>query len=213
MSLIIMSYSLIDSLLDEFAGELTLLKIIPSGIDKTDCDSEEEIHLIEKLLYDNLSPRPPEEFISENSYAAIESFSPSPIPIEDIDSLMEEIDLSLTLDDLMPLGIENDDYDSEGDILIHEELLSNDSLSFLENGSYYFDIPSSPLPSAKPPDDDSGILTVKVVTDIKDKNKIRAKTGQNQAGNVKRGKVNQVKAKAKVKQVKTKPGYGKSTKN
>nr|GFD48840.1 hypothetical protein [Tanacetum cinerariifolium] len=45
--------SKIDSLLDEFAGELTLLKSNPPGIDETDCDFEEDIHLIEKLLYDN----------------------------------------------------------------------------------------------------------------------------------------------------------------
>nr|GEZ66997.1 hypothetical protein [Tanacetum cinerariifolium] len=84
-----------------------------SRIDETDCHHEEEICLIEKLLYDNSSPRPPEEFISENSDAAIESFSPSPIPVEDSDSLMEEINLSFTSDDSMPSGIENDDYDSE----------------------------------------------------------------------------------------------------
>nr|GFD52772.1 hypothetical protein [Tanacetum cinerariifolium] len=42
--------SKIDSLLDEFAGELTLLKSIPPGIDETDCDFEEDIRLIEKLL-------------------------------------------------------------------------------------------------------------------------------------------------------------------
>nr|GEZ16900.1 hypothetical protein [Tanacetum cinerariifolium] len=95
-----------------------------------------------------------EEFISENSDAAIESFSPSPIPVEDIDSLRDEIDLSLTMDDSMPPGIEDDDYDSEGDILILEELLSNDSLSLPENESFHFDISSSPLPPAKPPDDD-----------------------------------------------------------
>nr|GFD22109.1 hypothetical protein [Tanacetum cinerariifolium] len=83
-----------------------------------DCNPEKEIRLIDKLLYDNLSPRPPEEFIFENSDAAIKSFSPSPIPVEDSDSLRDEINLSLTLDDSMPLGIEDDDYDSEGDILI-----------------------------------------------------------------------------------------------
>nr|GEW59812.1 hypothetical protein [Tanacetum cinerariifolium] len=47
-SLLILSK--IDSLLDEFAGELALLKSIPPGIDETDCDFEEDIHLIEKLL-------------------------------------------------------------------------------------------------------------------------------------------------------------------
>nr|GEW76548.1 hypothetical protein [Tanacetum cinerariifolium] len=102
----------IDSLLDEFANELILLKSIPSRIDEADCDPEEEIRLIEKFLYDNLSPRPPKEFISKNSDAEIESFFPSLISVEDNDSLIDEIDLSLTPDDLMPPGIEDDDYDS-----------------------------------------------------------------------------------------------------
>nr|GEU53934.1 hypothetical protein [Tanacetum cinerariifolium] len=57
----------IDSLFDEFAGELTLLKLILPGIDKTDCDLEEETHFIKRLLYDNSSPRPPKEFVFENS--------------------------------------------------------------------------------------------------------------------------------------------------
>nr|GEV38054.1 hypothetical protein [Tanacetum cinerariifolium] len=127
-SSIISSSSKIDSLLDEFAGELILLKSIPPGINKTNCDPEEEIRLIEKLF----------------------------------DSLIEEIDLSLTPDDSMPSGIENDDYDSERD------MLSNNSLSPLENHSFHFNIPSSPRPPAKPSDDDeikpnSRILTVKVV--------------------------------------------------
>nr|GEW16806.1 hypothetical protein [Tanacetum cinerariifolium] len=168
-SLIISSLK-IDSLLDEFAGELILLKSIPPGIDEADCDPEEEIRLIEKLLYDNSSPRPPKEFIFENSDAAIKSFSPSPIPVEDSDSLRDEIDLSLTLDNSMPPSIEDDDYNSEEDILILEELLSKDSLSLLENESFHFDIPSSHRPPEKPLDDDIepnlGILTIKVVGDI-----------------------------------------------
>nr|GEY23194.1 hypothetical protein [Tanacetum cinerariifolium] len=165
-SLIISSSSKIDSLLDEFVGELILLKSIPPGIDETDCDPEEEIRLIEKLLYDNSSPHPPEEFISKNSDAVIESFSPSLILVEDSDSFMEEIDLSFTSSDSMPPGIEEDDYDSERDILILKELLSNDSLSLPENELFHFDIPSSSRPPAKPPEDDSGILNVKMVGDI-----------------------------------------------
>ncbi|GJW26485.1 hypothetical protein Tco_0040296 [Tanacetum coccineum] len=66
----------------------------------------------ERLLYDNSSPRPPEEFNSENP---TESFSPSPIPVEDSDSLMEEIDIFLDGDKSIPPGIENDDFDSEDD--------------------------------------------------------------------------------------------------
>nr|GFA06009.1 retrovirus-related Pol polyprotein from transposon TNT 1-94 [Tanacetum cinerariifolium] len=98
--------SKIDYLLDEFAGELTLLKSIPPGIDATDCNFEEDIRLIEKLLYDNSSPRPPKEFVSTNSDAKIKSFSPSPILVKDSDSLMKEIDLFCTPDYPMPPGIE-----------------------------------------------------------------------------------------------------------
>ncbi|GKB31706.1 hypothetical protein Tco_0871107 [Tanacetum coccineum] len=157
----------IDFLLDEFAGKLNLLKLIPLGIDEAKFDPERDTSLIERLLYDNSSPRPPKELNVENS---IESFSPSPIPVEDSDSLMEEIDLFLTPDDSMLPGIENDDYDSEGDIIFLEELLSNDSPSLPENESFYFDIPSSPRPPEKPPDDDeikpdTGVLTAKVVED------------------------------------------------
>nr|GEZ01702.1 hypothetical protein [Tanacetum cinerariifolium] len=58
-SSIIPSSSKIDSLLDEFVDELTLFKSISPRIDETGCDPEEDIRLIEKLLYDNSSPRPP----------------------------------------------------------------------------------------------------------------------------------------------------------
>nr|GEX67457.1 hypothetical protein [Tanacetum cinerariifolium] len=108
----IYSSSKIDSLLDEFVDELTLLKSIPPGIDETDCHPENEIHLTKRLLYDDSYPHPPEEFVSKNSNADIESFSPSPIPVKDSDSFMEDIDLSFTSDDLMSPGIEDDDYDS-----------------------------------------------------------------------------------------------------
>nr|GEW67785.1 hypothetical protein [Tanacetum cinerariifolium] len=116
-SSIIPSSLKIDSLFDEFAGELTLIKLISSGIDETDCYPEEDIRLIKRLLYDNSSPRPPKEFVSDNSDANMESFFPSPIPNEDSDSFMEEIDLFLTPDDLMPPSIEDDDNDSERGIL------------------------------------------------------------------------------------------------
>nr|GEW81598.1 hypothetical protein [Tanacetum cinerariifolium] len=123
-SSIIPSSSKIDSLLDEFTGKLTLLKSISSGIDETDCHPENEIRLIKRLLYDNSSPRPSEEFVSDNSNADIESFFPSPIPNKDSDSFMEEIDSFFNPDDPMPPSIEEDDDDSR-DIPILEELLDN----------------------------------------------------------------------------------------
>nr|GEV10752.1 pre-mRNA splicing Prp18-interacting factor [Tanacetum cinerariifolium] len=170
-SIIISSKS--DSLFDEFAGELTILKSTPPRIDETDCHPEKETRFTKRLLYDNSSPRPQEEFVYDNSHAAIEFFSPSPISeefvydnshaaiesfslshisVEDSDSRMEKIDLSFNLDDPMPPSIEDDDHDSEMDILILEELLDNYSLSLPKNESYHFDIPSPYLPPAKPPD-------------------------------------------------------------
>nr|GEU66906.1 hypothetical protein [Tanacetum cinerariifolium] len=143
-SLLISSSSKIDSLFDEFVGELTLLKSIPLGINETDYDSEKEICLIKRLLYDNSSPRPLEDFISENSDTAFVSFSLFPITVEDGDSLLEEINLSFTPDDPMP----------------------NDSIALPENESFYFDIPSSSRPYAKPSDGNSEILNVKVMGDI-----------------------------------------------
>nr|GFB56715.1 hypothetical protein [Tanacetum cinerariifolium] len=137
--------SKIDSLLDEFAGELTLLESIPPGIDETDCDFEEDIRLIEKLF---------------------ESFSASPILVKDNDSIMEEINLFCTPDYPMPPSIVDEDYDSERDILIPKDLRSNNTLSFAEKESFHFDIPLFSHPSAKPPDGDIGILNIKMMGDI-----------------------------------------------
>nr|GEV66752.1 JmjC domain-containing protein [Tanacetum cinerariifolium] len=168
-SSIISSSSKTDSLLDEFADKLILLKSIPSRIDETDCYHEEDIRLIERLLYDNSSLRPSKEFVFENANADIKSFSSSPILVEDSDSRIEEIDLTFTLDDPMPPGIEDDDDDSERDILIHEELLDNYSLSLPVTESFLFDIPSFTRPPAKPPDGNTRILNIKMMGDIPDR--------------------------------------------
>ncbi|GJU71828.1 hypothetical protein Tco_1263233 [Tanacetum coccineum] len=92
-----------DSLLEEFSDELAHIDLISPKIDEANFDPEEEIRLVEKLLYDNSSPRPPEELnfwrrARVKIYdVVIKSFSPSPIPVEDSDSLMEEIDIFLLI--------------------------------------------------------------------------------------------------------------------
>nr|GEU62466.1 hypothetical protein [Tanacetum cinerariifolium] len=132
-------------------------EIISTKIEEADFDLEEEICLVENLLYDNSSPRPSKELNAK---------------IADT-----EIDLFLATDDLMPPGIENDNYDSEGDIYFLEELLSSDPLPLPENESSNFDHhddPSFPRPPSKPPDvevffdfkPDTGVLTTKVVKGI-----------------------------------------------
>nr|GEX51478.1 ribonuclease H-like domain-containing protein [Tanacetum cinerariifolium] len=162
-SSIISSSSKIDSLLDEFAEfisknyDTAIESFSPSPIPVEDSDSFiEEIDLSFTLDDPMLSG------IKENDYDSKRDM----LPVEDSDSFIEEIDLSFTLDDPMLSGIKENDYDSKRDMLIFEELLSNDSLSLPKNESFYFDIPSFPRPPTKPPDDDSGILTVKMVGDI-----------------------------------------------
>ncbi|GJW72876.1 hypothetical protein Tco_0132246 [Tanacetum coccineum] len=91
--------------------------------------TEGDILFLESLLYDNSSPCHPEEFNSKNS---TESFSPSPIPVEDSDSLMEEIDIFLVGNGSIPPGIESDDYDLEDD---------DNSTSSPEFKSFHVDYP------------------------------------------------------------------------
>ncbi|GJX37460.1 hypothetical protein Tco_0250763 [Tanacetum coccineum] len=129
----------IDSLFDEFAGEL--ITIPPRIVNR---EHEEYISLMERLLYDNSSPRPPEDFHA-NPNTIIESLPTFPIPVEDSDSLREEIDIFPGPDDSIPPGIESDDYDSEDD---------DNSTSFPEFESFHVDYP------------DSGDSTIDVVEDI-----------------------------------------------
>nr|GFA25005.1 hypothetical protein [Tanacetum cinerariifolium] len=139
----------------EFSGELAHINPILPEIKEADFDLEEEIRFVENLLYDNSSPRPSKELNTKITDMIVESLSPSPIPVEDSDSLMDEIDLFLATDDLLPLRIESDDYDSEGNIYFLEELLVDDSIPLPENKSSNFDYhdDSSFLrPPPEPPD-------------------------------------------------------------
>ncbi|GKA98833.1 hypothetical protein Tco_0826770 [Tanacetum coccineum] len=132
--------------------DLDVVIPIPPGIDKHCFNAESD--LLESLLnrdspidstkidsiFDEFSlPRPPEESNSEYSDATIESLSPSPIPVEDSDPFMEEIDIFLASDDSTPPGVESD-YDSEGDILLLEELLNDDLVPLAEYNHFTFDV-------------------------------------------------------------------------
>nr|GEU69577.1 hypothetical protein [Tanacetum cinerariifolium] len=116
----------IESLLDEFAGEL--ITISTRIVNR---EHEEYISLMERLLYDNSSPRSPKDFHA-NTNTIIESLPTFPIPVEDSDSLREEIDIFPGPDDSVPPGIESDDYDLEGD---------DKSTSLPEFESFHVDYP------------------------------------------------------------------------
>nr|GFB69826.1 hypothetical protein [Tanacetum cinerariifolium] len=162
--------------LEEFSGAP-----MPSSIaDEERIRREHEEYIsMEKLLAINSFPRPMENF---NANTIVETLPSSPILVEDGDSQKEEIDIFTGTNDLLPPGIESDDYDLEGDIHFLEELLVDDSISILENESSDFDHhddPSFPRPPPEPPDvefffnlkPDSGEVILAVMDNIEELNK------------------------------------------
>nr|GEZ21903.1 hypothetical protein [Tanacetum cinerariifolium] len=142
------SFPKFDYLFKKFSGELAHIDPVSPGIKEADFDLEEEIRLVENLLYDNSSPRSSKELHVENIDTVVESLSPSHILVED-----------------------------KGNIYFLEKLLSDDHLPLPENESSNFDHhddPSFPRPPPEPPDveiffdfePDAGVLTTKVVEDI-----------------------------------------------
>ncbi|GKE74263.1 hypothetical protein Tco_1536304, partial [Tanacetum coccineum] len=118
----------IDSLFDEFADEL--ITIPPRIVNR---EHEEYISLMERLLYDNSSPRLREDFHA-NPNTIIESLPTFSIFVKDSDSLKEEINIFLSLNDSIPPGIESYDYDSE---------VNDNSTSLPEFESFHVDYPNS----------------------------------------------------------------------
>nr|GEV42836.1 hypothetical protein [Tanacetum cinerariifolium] len=163
----------------DFSGELAHVN---PEIPKFDFDFEEEIRLIENLLYDNSFPRPLEELNAEIADTIIESIPSLPILVQDgnsqheeidivtetddvlppsvendddlsNDSLLEEVDLFLASDNSIPPGIENFVDDPEGDIRFLEELLIDNSILSHESfDSNFEENPSIPRPPLEPPD-------------------------------------------------------------
>nr|GEV24881.1 hypothetical protein [Tanacetum cinerariifolium] len=138
---------------DEFSGELAH---IDPEIPESDFDFEQEIRLIENLLYDYSSSRPSEEHNAKEQPIKREHAE----YISRMEMIMilkrEVIDIVTNTDDVLPPGVEKDD-DSEGEIDTVEELHVDNSIFNSENvlsdnEESNFDNPSVPLPPPKPPD-------------------------------------------------------------
>ncbi|GJR90964.1 reverse transcriptase domain-containing protein [Tanacetum coccineum] len=114
-----------DPLHHEFAGELITL---PSRIAR-----EHEEYLSRMTLLCEISTSRSQENVHANLNSIIESL----IPVEDSDPVQEEIDIFLIPDDLIPPGVENDDFEDEDNEL--------PNLNHQDN-------PSSPRPPPEPPD-------------------------------------------------------------
>ncbi|GJW60059.1 reverse transcriptase domain-containing protein [Tanacetum coccineum] len=134
-----------DPLHHKFAGELITL---PSRIVR-----EHEDYLSRITLLCEISTSRSQENVHANPSSIIESLPVSLIPVEDSDPVQEDIDIFLVPDDLIPLGVENDDSEDE------------DNSTFLpENESSILE-PSSPHPPPEPPD-----VCLNVKTDMAMKN-------------------------------------------
>nr|GEY72095.1 hypothetical protein [Tanacetum cinerariifolium]GEY76047.1 hypothetical protein [Tanacetum cinerariifolium] len=136
--------------LEEFSGVIMPTSIVNEA--RIRREHGEYISLMEKLLAINSVPRLLEIF---HANTIIEILPTSPILVEDSESQREEFDIFTGTDDLLPPGIESDDYDSKGDIHFLEELLVDDSIPFPENKSSDFDHhddPSFSRPPPEPPD-------------------------------------------------------------
>ncbi|GJV09877.1 reverse transcriptase domain-containing protein [Tanacetum coccineum] len=134
-----------DLLHHEFAGELLTL---PS---RNDREFEEYLSLMTVLC--EISTSQSQENVLANQSSIIESLPISPIPVEDSEPIQEEIDIFLVPDDLIPPGVENDDFEDEDNELPNLDHQDN---------------PSSPRPPPEPPDvekcfePEAGILITKV---------------------------------------------------
>ncbi|GKC87909.1 hypothetical protein Tco_1148558, partial [Tanacetum coccineum] len=98
---------------------------------------EHEEYLSRMTLLFEISTSRSQENVHANSSSIIESLPVSLIPVEDNDPVQEEIDIFLVPDDLIPPGVENDDYEDEDNELPNLDHQDN---------------PSSPRPPPEPPD-------------------------------------------------------------
>nr|GEV29268.1 reverse transcriptase domain-containing protein [Tanacetum cinerariifolium] len=116
-----------------------------------------KIRLIENLLYDNSSPRPPKELNTVNANTIVKFIPSSLIPAQDNDSQWEEIDIVTNTDELLPLGFENDDSEEEIDDVdeLHvKNSISNSKNELFDDEASDFDNPSFPRHPPEPPDAD-----------------------------------------------------------
>ncbi|GKB32214.1 reverse transcriptase domain-containing protein [Tanacetum coccineum] len=120
-----------DPLHHEFAGEIITL---PTRIAR-----EHEEYLSRMTLLYDISTSRSQENVRVNPNLIIESF----VPVEDSDPIQEEIDIFLVPDDLIPPGVENDDFEDEDNSTLLPEHESP-NLNHQDN-------PSSPRPPPKPP--------------------------------------------------------------
>ncbi|GKB14173.1 hypothetical protein Tco_0848096 [Tanacetum coccineum] len=105
----------IDFLLEEFAGEFTLIAPIPSGIVEADFDPKGDIRFIENLMYDNSFPRPPET-LKDDSETVIDSNNDYSSSDDDSYEDIDYVDASPPHFELVSLEEVKDFHPEDGEI-------------------------------------------------------------------------------------------------
>ncbi|GKB55684.1 hypothetical protein Tco_0911870 [Tanacetum coccineum] len=124
----------IDSLLEEFAGEVALIAPILPGIVEADLDPKGDIRFIENLMYDNSFPRP-SETLKDDSESVIDSNNDYSLSDDDSYEDIDYVDAPPPDSELVSLE-EVKDFDPEDgeintdilltikDDILHEKLLN-----------------------------------------------------------------------------------------
>nr|GFA65848.1 hypothetical protein [Tanacetum cinerariifolium] len=136
--------------LDKFSGPLIPIHIAEE--ERIRRKHADYINRMKMLFTINLRPRP-----TVNANTIIESIPSLPIPIQESNSQWEEIDIVTSTDDVLPLGVENDDSDREVDAVDNlrvDNSITNSEHEFSESEDFDFDNPSVPLPPLEPPDEE-----------------------------------------------------------
>nr|GEY92513.1 hypothetical protein [Tanacetum cinerariifolium] len=136
--------------LNEFFGPFIHIHIAEE--ERIRREHAEYINRIEMLFTINPRPHPP-----VNANTNVKSRPSLPVPIQDSDSQREEIDVVTETDDVLPLGVENNDSDGEVDAINDlrvDNSISNSKHESSESEDSNFDNPSVPLPPPKPPDEE-----------------------------------------------------------
>nr|GEZ85824.1 reverse transcriptase domain-containing protein [Tanacetum cinerariifolium] len=124
--------------LDEFSGHLIPIHIAEE--ERIMREHADYINRMDMLFTINPRSHPP-----ANDNTNVKSISSFPIPVQDNDSQREEIDIVISMDDVLPAGVENDDSDGEvdvvGDLRVDNPILNSEH-EFSESEESDFDNPS-----------------------------------------------------------------------
>ncbi|GJY56709.1 reverse transcriptase domain-containing protein [Tanacetum coccineum] len=137
--------------LDNLLSDDTTHNLVPKVISDHEPEQNESSITFSLRMLCEISTSRSQENVHANQSSIIEFLPVSLIPVEDSEPVQEEIDIFLIPDDLIPPGVENDDFEDE-------ELPNLD----------HQDNPSSPRPLSEPPDvekcfePEAGILITKV---------------------------------------------------